>query len=240
MLSYFAPLNVAITKIWTSMMPNRMKTISASLLSYLRKTSLRETDVQNELRQVTDKLPESGWAVSPEQGQFLALLVQITGAKNILELGTFTGTSSLAMGLALPIDGQIVTCDMEPDYTNIARNYWIKAGIDKKIELRLGPALSTLDELIKEGPEDYFDMAFIDANKKDYDHYYERVLTLIRPGGLIVIDNVFWSGRVLDKNNHEKSTSSIRKLNKKILNDQRVSVSMLPLNDGVTLIWKRP
>ena len=221
-------------------MPNRMKTISASLLRYLRKTSLRETDVQNELRQVTDKLPESGWAVSPEQGQFLALLVQMTGAKNILELGTFTGTSSLAMGLALPIDGQIVTCDMEPNYTNIARDYWIKAGIDKKIVLRLGPAMSTLDELIKEGPEDYFDMAFIDANKKDYDHYYERVLTLIRPGGLIVIDNVFWSGRVLDKNNHEKSTCSIRKLNKKILNDQRVSVSMLPLNDGVTLIWKRP
>ena len=240
MLSYFAPLNVATTKIWTSMMPNRMKTISASLLRYLRKTSLRETKIQKELRQITDKLPESGWEVSPEQGQFLALLVQMTGAKNILELGTFTGTSSLAMGLALPIDGQIVTCDMEPDYTNIARNYWIKAGIDKKIELRLGPALSTLDELIKEGPEDYFDMAFIDANKKDYDHYYERVLTLIRPGGLIVIDNVFWSGRVLDKNNHEKSTSSIRKLNKKILNDQRVSVSMLPLNDGVTLVWKRP
>ena len=221
-------------------MLDRMPIINASLLRYLRKTSLRETDVQNELRQVTDKLPESGWEVSPEQGQFLALLVQITGAKNILELGTFTGPSSFGMGLALPIDGQIVTCDMEPDYTNIARNYWTKAGIDKKIELRLGPALSTLDELIKEGPEDYFDMAFIDANKKDYDHYYERVLTLIRPGGLIVIDNVFWSGRILDKNNQEKSTSSIRKLNKKILNDQRVSVSMLPLNDGVTLVWKRP
>ncbi len=221
-------------------MPNRMKTISASLLRYLRKTSLRETHIQNELRQVTDKLPESGWEVSPEQGQFLALLVQITGAKNILELGTFTGTSSLAMGLVLPIDGQIVTCDMEPDYTNIAREYWIKAGIEKKIALRLGPAMSTLDDLIKEGPEDYFDMAFIDANKKDYDHYYERVLTLIRPGGLIVIDNVFWSGRVLDKNNQEKSTSSIRALNKKILRDPRVSLSMLPLNDGVTLIWKRP
>tara|TARA_Y100000758_G_scaffold45134_1_gene29075 strand:- start:217 stop:870 length:654 start_codon:yes stop_codon:yes gene_type:complete len=217
-----------------------MKTISASLLRYLRKTSLRETHIQNELRQVTDKLPESGWEVSPEQGQFLALLVQITGAKNILELGTFTGTSSLAMGLVLPIDGQIVTCDMEPDYTNIAREYWIKAGIEKKIALRLGPAMSTLDDLIKEGPEDYFDMAFIDANKKDYDHYYERVLTLIRPGGLIVIDNVFWSGRVLDKNNQEKSTSSIRALNKKILRDPRVSLSMLPLNDGVTLIWKRP
>ena len=221
-------------------MLDRMPIINASLLRYLRKTSLRETDVQNELRQVTDKLPESGWAVSPEQGQFLALLVQMTGAKNILELGTFTGTSSLAMGLALPIDGQIVTCDMEPDYTNIARNYWIKAGIDKKIELRLGPALSTLDELIKEGPEDYFDMAFIDANKKDYDHYYERVLTLIRPGGLIVIDNVFWGGRVLDRNNIEKSTSSIGNLNKKLKNDERISLSMLPLNDGVSLAWKRP
>ena len=221
-------------------MLNRMPIISASLLRYLRETSLRETHIQNELRQVTDKLPESGWEVSPEQGQFLALLVQITGAKNILELGTFTGNSSLAMGLALPIDGQIVTCDMETNYTNIAREHWIKAEIDKKIELRLGPAMSTLDDLIKEGTEDHFDMAFIDANKKDYDYYYERVLTLIRPGGLIVIDNVFWSGRVLDKNNHEKSTSSIRKLNKKILRDQRVSLSMLPLNDGVTLVWKRP
>ncbi len=221
-------------------MLNRMPIISASLLRYLRKTSLRETHIQNELRQVTDKLPESGWEVSPEQGQFLALLVQITGAKKILELGTFTGNSSLAMGLALPIDGQIVTCDMEPNYTNIARQHWIKAGIEKKIKLRLGPAMSTLDDLIKEGTEDHFDMAFIDANKKDYDQYYERVLILIRPGGLIVIDNVFWGGRILDKNNHDKSTSSIRKLNKKILLDQRVSLSMLPFNDGVTLVWKRP
>ncbi|HIP09441.1 MAG TPA: SAM-dependent methyltransferase, partial [Rhodospirillales bacterium] len=164
----------------------------------------------------------------------------ITGAKNILELGTFTGNSSLAMGLALPIDGQIVTCDMEPNYTNIAREHWIKAGIGKKIELRIGLAMSTLDDLIKEGTEDHFDMAFIDANKKDYDQYYERVLTLIRPGGLIVIDNVFWGGRVLDKKNQDKSTRSIRKLNKKILLDQRVSLSMLPFNDGVTLVWKRP
>ena len=221
-------------------MLNRMPTVSASLLRYLRKTSLRETHIQNELRQVTDKLPESGWEVSPEQGQFLALLVQITGAKNILELGTFTGNSSLAMGLALPIDGQIVTCDMEPSYTNIAREHWIKARIEKKIELRLGPAMSTLDDLIKEGTENHFDMAFIDANKKDYDQYYERVLILIRPGGLIVIDNVFWGGRVLDKKNQDKSTSSIRKLNKKIFLDQRVSLSMLPFNDGVTLVWKRP
>ena len=221
-------------------MLDRMPIINASLLRYLRKTSLRETHIQNELRQITNKLPESGWEVSPEQGQFLALLVQITGAKFILELGTFTGTSSLAMGLALPIDGQIVTCDMEPNYTNIAQDYWIKAGIEKKIELRLGPAMSTLDDLLKEGTEGQFDMSFIDANKKDYDEYYERVLALIRPGGLIVIDNIFWGGRVIDTKNQEKSTSSIRKLNKKILQDQRVSFSMLPFNDGVTLVWKRP
>ena len=217
-----------------------MPTINAKLLRYLRNISLRETDLQQELRQITNKLPEAGWEVSPEQAQFLALLVQITGAKFILELGTFTGHSSLAMGLALPIDGKLVTCDMEPKYTSIAQEYWIKAGISKKIELRLGPAMTTLDDLIEKGSKSYFDMAFIDANKKDYDGYYERVLSLIRPCGLIVIDNVFWGGRVLDKNNIEKSTRSIGNLNKKLKNDERISLSMLPLNDGVSLAWKRP
>jgi predicted O-methyltransferase YrrM len=217
-----------------------MPTVNAKLLRYLRNISLRETDIQNELRQITNKLPEAGWEVSPEQAQFLALLVQITGAKYVLELGTFTGHSSLAMGLALPIDGKLITCDMEPKYTNIAEEFWIKAGIHQKIELRLGPAMSTLDELIEKGRKSQFDMAFIDANKKDYDAYYERVLSLIRPGGLIVIDNVFWGGRVLDRNNLEKSTRSIGNLNKKLKNDERISLSMLPLNDGVSLAWKRP
>ena len=217
-----------------------MPTINAKLLRYLRNISLRETDLQQELRQITNKLPEAGWEVSPEQAQYLALLVQITGAKYVLELGTFTGHSSLAMGLALPIDGKLITCDMEPKYTNIAEEFWIKAGINQKIELRLGPAMSTLDDLIEKGRKSQFDMAFIDANKKDYDAYYERVLSLIRPGGLIVIDNVFWGGRVLDRNNIEKSTSSIGNLNKKLKNDERISLSMLPLNDGVSLAWKRP
>ena len=221
-------------------MPNRMPTINVNLLRYLRNTSLRETDLQNELRQITNKLPEAGWEVSPEQAQFLALLVQITGAKYVLELGTFTGHSSLAMGLALPMDGHLLTCDMEPKFTDIAQEYWIKAGINQKIELRLGPAMSTLDDLIKKGKKSYFDMAFIDANKKDYDGYFERVLSLIRPCGLIVIDNVFWGGKILDKKNNDKSTISIRNLNKKLKNDQRISLSMLPLNDGVTLAWKRP
>ena len=221
-------------------MLNRMPTINAKLLRYLRNISLRETGLQKELRQITNKLPEAGWEVSPEQAQFLALLVQITGAKYVLELGTFTGHSSLAMGLALPIDGKLITCDMEPKYTNIAEEFWIKAGINQKIELRLGPAMSTLDDLIENGRKSQFDMAFIDANKKDYDAYYERVLSLIRPGGLIVIDNVFWGGRVLDNKNNEKSTRSIRNLNKKLKNDKRISLSMLPLNDGVTLAWKRP
>lgn len=221
-------------------MLNRMPTISAKLLRYLRNISLRETDLQQELRQITNKLPEAGWEVSPEQAQFLALLVQITGAKYVLELGTFTGHSSLAMGLALPIDGKLITCDMEPKYTNIAEEFWIKAGINQKIELRLGPAMSTLDDLIEKGRKSQFDMAFIDANKKDYDAYYERVLSLIRPGGLIVIDNVFWGGRVLDNKNDEKSTRSISNLNEKLKNDERISLSMLPLNDGVTLAWKRP
>ena len=217
-----------------------MPTINAKLLRYLRNISLRETDLQQELRQITNKLPEAGWEVSPEQAQYLALLVQITGAKYVLELGTFTGHSSLAMGLALPIDGKLITCDMEPKYTNIAEEFWIKAGINQKIELRLGPAMSPLDDLIENGRKSQFDMAFIDANKKDYDAYYERVLSLILPGGLIVIDNVFWGGRVLDRNNIEKSTSSIGNLNKKLKNDERISLSMLPLNDGVSLAWKRP
>jgi len=221
-------------------MANRMPTVSADLLYYLRDTSLRETDVQRQLRYTTNTLPESGWEVAPEQAQFLAFLVQITEAKRILELGTFTGHSSLAMGLALPRDGQLITCDMQPKFTDIAMTHWAKAGIQHKITLRLGPALDTLSELLEEGHEGYFDMAFIDANKKDYDAYYEGVLKLIKPRGLVAIDNIFWNGKVLDDTNTEKSTNAIRALNEKIHNDERVSLSMLPWNDGLTLTWKRP
>lgn len=221
-------------------MSKHMPPISTALLSYLRNNSLRETKIQQKLRQATSILPQSGWEVAPEQAQFLAFLIEVTGAKQVLEFGTFTGQSSLAMGLALAENGKIVTCDIERKHTDIAMTYWAKAGIAHKVELRLGPALITLSSLIDEGFAGSFDMAFIDANKKDYDAYYEGALTLIRPGGLIIIDNVFWNGRVLDEANTEKSTIAIRSLNKKIHNDERVSLSMLPLNDGLTLAWKRP
>jgi len=220
-------------------MPPQTPIINTNLLNYLRKTSLRESDVQKELRKITSKLPEAGWAVSPELGQFLALIVQITGAESILEIGTFTGHSSLAMGLVLPNEGKIITCDMEPKYTEIAQKYWIKAGIEHKIELRHGPALTTLASLLTELDAEYFDLAFIDANKKDYDAYYELTLKLIRPAGLIIIDNVFWGGKILDNGNTEKSTIAIRNLNKKLLADKRISLSMLPISDGITLAWKR-
>ena len=216
-------------------MSKHMPAINSELLRYLRDSSLRETNVQKELRKITDDLPESGWEVAPEQAQFLALLVQITSTRKILEIGTFTGHSSLAMGLALPEDGEIVTCDMEAKYTDIAMTHWAKAGIAHKVKLLLGPALDSLSLLLNEGAAGCFDMAFIDANKKDYDAYYEAALELIRPGGLIVIDNVFWSGNVLDQENTEKSTNAIRALNKKLHKDQRVGLSMLPLNDGMTL-----
>jgi len=221
-------------------MPDHLPFVSEHLLAYLRKVSLRETTVQKELRDATNSIPEAGWEVAPEQAQFLAFLVQAMGAKKILELGTFTGHSSLAMALALPADGRIVTCDMEQTFTDIAEAYWTQADVRDKIELRIGSALESVSALIEEGQSGHFDMAFIDANKKDYDSYYEGALKLIRPGGVIALDNVFWDGRVLDPGDTEKSTNAIRALNRKLHEDERVSLSMLPLNDGLSLAWKRP
>ena len=221
-------------------MPDHMPLVSADLLVYLREHSLRETDVQKQLREATDALPECGWEVAPEQAQFLAFMVQAISAKKILELGTFTGHSSLAMALALPADGKLITCDMEPTYTDIAEEHWRQAGVSERIELHMGPALDSVAGLIGEGLEGTFDMAFIDANKKDYGRYYESALVLLRPGGVIAIDNVFWGGRILDQNDTEKSTNAIRALNDNLHTDERVSLSMLPLNDGLTLAWKRP
>lgn len=221
-------------------MSDSMRSNSLDNLRYLRQVSLRETEVQKRLRDETDQLPESGWEVAPEQAQFLALLVEITGATRVLEVGTFTGHSSLAMAMALPADGELITCDMVRDYTNIAEKYWREAGVDDKIELRIAPAKDSLDALIETKGAGYFDMAFIDANKKDYGGYFERAMVLVRPGGLIALDNMLWSGRVIDQSNAEKSTVAIRALNEKLRDDDRVSVSMLPLDDGLTLAWKRP
>lgn len=219
-------------------MAESMKPVDRDILEYLRGISVRESEPLRRLRDATHAIPESGWETTPEQAQFLALLVQITGARRVLEVGTFTGYSTLAMALALPKDGQLVTLDMVKEFVNVGLPFWQEAGTRERIEVRYGAAKVTLNAMIEAGEE--FQMAFVDANKKDYGTYYEQVLRLLVPGGLIVFDNVFWNGRVLDQSCNERSTVALRALNKKLLNDERVSLSMLPLHDGMTLCWKRP
>jgi caffeoyl-CoA O-methyltransferase len=177
--------------------------------------------------------------ISPEQGQFMALLVELIGARRILEVGTFTGYSALAVALALPPDGRVITCDINEEMTAIARRYWAEAGVADKIDLRLAPAIDTLDELLAEGQAGQFDFAFIDADKTNYLAYYERTLELLRSGGLIAIDNVLWNGAVADPERQDDDTSAIRALNEAVHADDRVSLSLLPISDGLTLARKR-
>jgi len=206
---------------------------------YLVKTSVRETDVARRLREETQQLPMAQMQIGPDQGQFLQLLVQLIQAKKTLEVGVFTGYSSLWVAQALPDEGKIVACDVSEEYTAVARRYWKEAGVDHKIDLRLRPALETLDELLAQGGASTFDFAFIDADKSNYDNYYERALQLIRTGGLIAVDNTIWSGRVADPNESDTDTVAIRKLNEKLHRDERVALSMLTVGDGLTLAMKR-
>ncbi|MGB3638569.1 MAG: class I SAM-dependent methyltransferase [Rivularia sp. (in: cyanobacteria)] len=208
------------------------------IYQYLLSVSIREPDVLTKLRQETAKHPRNIMQISPEQGQFMALLVQLMGAKKALEIGVFTGYSSLVVALALPPEGKMVACDVSEEYTSIARHYWEQAGVADKIDLRIAPAIATLDQLIAEGEADSFDFAFIDADKSSYDDYYERALKLIRPGGLIAIDNVLWSGQVADSKIQDNRTKKIRTLNEKIHKDERVTISMIPIGDGLTLARK--
>jgi len=209
------------------------------IYDYLIANSLREPPILRRLREETAPLPMATMQISPEHGQFMSLLVQLMGARRAVEVGVFTGYSSLAVALALPHDGEIVACDISEEYTSIARRYWKEAGVDHMIDLRLRPALETLRSLIAEGQSGRFDFAFIDADKTNYEGYYECVLQLLRPGGLIMIDNVLWSGRVAEPNETGADTVALRALNKKLHADARVSLSMLPLSDGVTLALKR-
>jgi len=206
---------------------------------YLVKTSVRETDVARRLREETQQMPMAQMQIGPDQGQFLQLLVQLIQAKKTLEVGVFTGYSSLWVAQALPDEGKIVACDVSEEYTAVARRYWKEAGVDHKIDLRLRPALETLDELLAQGGASTFDFAFIDADKSNYDNYYERALQLIRAGGLIAVDNTIWSGRVADPNESDTDTIAIRKLNEKLHRDERVALSMLTVGDGLTLAMKR-
>ena len=177
--------------------------------------------------------------ISPEQGQFMALLVHMLGARRTLEVGVFTGYSSLAVALALPDDGRVIACDISEEYTSVARRYWREAGVERKIDLRLRPALQTLDHLIALGQAGSFDFAFIDADKENYENYYERCLTLLRPGGLIAADNVLWSARVIERADQDADTRAIRAFNEKLKSDERVWLSMLAIRDGITLACKK-
>jgi predicted O-methyltransferase YrrM len=213
--------------------------LSDAVYRYLVDHSVREHPVLAELRAETAKLPHAGMQIGPDQGQFMALMARLIGARRCIEVGVFTGYSSLAVALALPDDGRIVACDVSEEWTAIARRYWEKAGVARKIDLRLGRATTTLDRLLAEGGEGRYDFAFIDADKTAYLDYYERCLRLIRPNGLIAIDNTLWSGDVADLSNTKPDTVALRALNDALHRDERVDVSMLPLGDGVTLARKR-
>jgi len=213
--------------------------LSDALHDYLLSVSLREPEVLRQLRDETKNHPSGMMQITPDQGQFLRLLVQLIAAKKTLEIGVFTGYSALSVALALPADGKLVACDVSEEYTAIARQYWEKAGVADKIDLKLAPALTTLDQLLADGGADSFDFVFIDADKENYWRYYERSLQLVRPGGLIAVDNVLWSGSVLNPAARDASTEAIRAFNQKIHHDERVTLSMLPLSDGLTLAVKR-
>ena len=219
-------------------MSGKSLALSESLYNYILSTSLREPAVLKSLREETAKLPMSRMQIAPEQGQFMALLIKLIGAKKTLEVGVFTGYSALVTALALPDDGKIIACDKDERYTNIAKPYWERAKVSHKIDLRIAPAQSTLQQLIAEGQENSFDFAFIDADKRSYPIYYEQVLRLVRPGGLIAIDNVLWSGRVAEPNNTDKRTVAIREFNQKLHQDERVDISLVPISDGLTLAMK--
>lgn len=220
-------------------MSARMLKFSDELSDYLRSIGVREPDVLVALRKETARLPAGMMQISPEQGALMGNLIRILGARKALEIGTFTGYSSISVALALPEGGKLIACDVSKEWTDIARQYWDKAGVTDKIALNLGPAVETLDKLIAAGEHGSFDFVFIDADKSNYDIYYERALVLVRKGGVIAVDNVLWSGSVINESRQDEDTIAIRALNRKIRDDDRVDLSMLPIGDGLTIAVKR-
>jgi O-methyltransferase len=212
--------------------------ITDSLYEYVLSVSLREPEPLRALREETSKLSEAEWQIAPEQGPFLAMLVQLMGARNCLELGTFTGYSAAWVASVLPADGRIICCDVNETYAAVARKYWAIAGVAGKIDLRLAPAIDSLNQLLAAGRAGTFDYAFIDADKSNYDIYYEKCLELIRTGGVIAIDNTLWDGKVANPAITDADTAAIRVLNAKLFADSRVSLSFLPFADGLTLARK--
>ena len=219
-------------------MSHRTLNLDDTLIDYVHAHSLREHPAQTALREVTAGHRYAGMQISPEQGQFMALLARLTGARRAIEIGVFTGYSALTVALALPDDGYLLACDISDEYTRVGRPFWAEAGVAQKIDLRLAPALATLDAQLAEGHAASFDFAFIDADKTGYDAYYERCLKLLRTGGLIAVDNVLWSGAVARAADND-DTRALQALNDKLHRDKRVDLSMLPIGDGLTLARKR-
>jgi len=219
----------------------RRKTIGLddALYDYVVSTTLRDDDILKRLREETAKLEWGRMQIAPEQGQLMAMLTRLVGARKAIEVGVFTGYSGLSVARALPADGRLVACDVSEEWTAIARRYWKEAGVDERIDLHLAPATETLDGLIAQGGTGTYDIAFIDADKSNYDAYYERCLTLLRKGGLILIDNVLWGGSVIDETDQSEDTRAIRALNAKVGKDDRVACVMLPVGDGLTVAMKQ-
>tara|TARA_B100000029_G_scaffold261333_2_gene257643 strand:+ start:271 stop:933 length:663 start_codon:yes stop_codon:yes gene_type:complete len=209
------------------------------LRDYLWDKGINEHPALKELRIETAGLPESMMQICPEQGALMGNLIRMISAKRTIEVGTFTGYSALVVALALPKDGEVIACDVSEEWTAIGKEKWEQAGVSHKIDLRLGPAVDTLDELIQQGQEGSFDFAFIDADKVNYTAYYEKCLQLITTGGVIAIDNVLWGGSVLDGKRNDEDTKAIRELNDFVALDERVNISMIPIGDGVTLVVKK-
>ena len=219
-------------------MSNRTLAIDDRIYDYLCEVAIDESELLFQLRQETAKLEYAVMQISPEQGQFMSLLVKLIGAKRAIEVGTFTGYSSICVASAMPDDGELICCDISPQWTDIAEKYWARAKLENKIKLFTQPAEQTLQTLIDDGQQSSFDFIFIDADKQNYIQYYEMALTLLRKGGLIAVDNTLWSGAVADPENDEPGTRAIRRFNQMIKEDTRVSKSLLPVGDGLTLILK--
>ena len=221
-------------------MSTQILNLNENLYNYLLSVGVRDSEILKQLREENAQYPRAVMQIAPEQGQFMGLLIQLLGVKKALEVGVFTGYSSLVVAMALPEDGRLIACDISDEYTQMARKYWEKAGVAHKVDLRIAPAIETLDQLITEGHSNSFDFAFIDADKSNYDNYYERALQLVRPGGLIAVDNVLWSGRVTHPvEEQDNRTKRIDALNQKIHSDERVAMSLVPIADGLMLAMKR-
>jgi len=213
--------------------------LSETLAAYVREVGLREDDDLRRLREETARHPRAQMQISPEQGQFMALLIELLGAKRTFEVGAFTGYSAMCVAKALGPSGRVVALDIDEDFTAVARRHWRAAGVADRIDLRLAPAADSLARMVEAGESETYDFAFIDADKTNYDTYYEYALKLVRKGGLIAIDNVLWSGRVADSSDQSPDTAALRALNAKIVGDERVTFCLVPIGDGLTLARKR-